>query len=555
MRFCADLPERVPAWRLSRDELVIVPVIGRGPAAPESALLPGAFGVEAIVNAPLALEGGRAVLILADSAPRPDLHQLDRVAMQTALELLRDALGGAEVQQSGVHRSRSYESHSSLPAQIVEAAMRPVEAVGHDAVTGLPDRRLLVRTTDTAITQMASDGTGLAVAIVALDRFQRIDDWLGRAVGDELLRQVAERLLDTTTESDLVGRGSGDEIIVAFTKLPSDARPVALADRLLQAIREPFHVRGYELSLTATVGVSRFPEDAGDATTLLRYAGIALHRAKARRHGRIELFTPELREAVEHRGDVERHLRTAIGAGELKLHYQPKVELRERRTTGVEALLRWQRGGGMVSPGYFLPVAEESELIVPIGTWVLRESCRQMKRWLDAGLDLEAVSVNVSALQFSRTDFVGTVERALAAAELEPGHLELEITETSLMDDVDAAAERLTALRAIGVRVSVDDFGTGYSSLAYLQRFPVDVLKIDRSFVKDLDAEGPARGHAHALAQAITGLGHSLGLRVLAEGVETEAQLEAVIALGCDEVQGFYFSRPVPPEQLVLRFT
>jgi diguanylate cyclase (GGDEF)-like protein len=547
------LPEHAPSWRIARSELVIVPVIGRGPAAPESALLPKTFGVSSLINAPVRAGAVRAALLLADSRPRPDLEELDRVARALAIELLADALGEAELASTGVRRRDAPRSEESLPPDTADVAAWPVDAVGHDPVTGLPDRRLMLRSTNTAIAHASEHAGGLAVAIVALDRFQRIDDWLGRAVGDELLRQVAERLLDTTTENDLVGRGSGDEIIVVFTRLRPSASPAALADRLLHAIREPFHVQGYELSLTATIGVSRSPQDASDAATLLRYAGIALHRAKQRRHGRLELFTPELREAVERRGDVERQLRRAIGAGELMLHYQPKVELRERRTIGVEALLRWQHRGGMVSPGQFLPVAEESELIVPIGTWVLLESCKQMRAWLARGVALESVSVNVSALQFSRADFVGTVERALSSAGLDPAHLELEITETSLMDDVDAAAERLSALRRIGVRVSVDDFGTGYSSLAYLQRDPVDVVKIERSFVKDLDASGPARDHAHALAQAITGLGHNLGLRVLAEGVETEAQLEAVIALGCDEVQGFYFSRPLPPDQIEAR--
>jgi EAL domain-containing protein (putative c-di-GMP-specific phosphodiesterase class I) len=337
--------------------------------------------------------------------------------------------------------------------------------------------------------------------------------------------------------------------LVALTNLPPGRAALAAADRMAQTIREPFHVHGYELSLSATIGLSRYPNDASDPATLLRYAGIAMRRARGRRQGKLESFTPELREAVERRGDMERRLRLALGAGELTLHYQPKVRLADRRTTGVEALLRWRRRDGMVSPAQFLAVAEESELIVPIGTWVLLESCRQMRRWLDRGVPLGSVSVNVSALQFSRPDFVGTIERTLRSARLSADHLELEVTETSLMDDVDGAAERLSALRDLGVRISVDDFGTGYSSLAYLQRLPVDVLKIDRSFVKDLDAPKGAR-NAYALAEAITGLGHSLGMRVLAEGVETEAQLEAISALGCDEVQGFLLARPMPPEEI-----
>ncbi len=544
------LAQEAPAWRFAREQLAIVPVIGRGPAAPESAVLPAVFGVAAIVSAPVRAGETRAFLILADSVPRTDLATLDPVALATMCELLGERLLAVEqLESTGVRRSEPARP-DSLPPETEELAAWPGDPAGHDAVTGLPDRRILLRSAEAVLERAAARGRGVAVALLALDRFQRIDDWLGRSVGDEVLRQVAERLLDTTTDDDLVGRGSGDEFIVLLNDLGRGRSAAALADRLLHAVREPVHVQGYELSLTATLGLSRFPDDATDAATLLRYAGIALHRGKARRPGRLERFTPELKEAVERRGDVERRLRRALGAGELMLHYQPKVALRDRRTTGVEALIRWKRADGMVSPGQFLPVAEESELIVPIGTWVLHESCRQMKAWRDRGVRLESVSVNVSALQFARPDFVGTVARTLEAARLEPRHLELEVTETSLMDDVDSAAERLSALRKLGVRVSVDDFGTGYSSLAYLQKLPVDVLKIDRSFVKDLDAAGAARDHAHALAQAITGLGHNLGMRVLAEGVETEAQLDALVALGCDDVQGFYFSKPLPADQV-----
>ncbi|MCZ7680227.1 MAG: diguanylate cyclase [Sandaracinaceae bacterium] len=382
----------------------------------------------ALLNAPLRAGEVQAALILADSSPRPDLSTLDPVALGTVCELIAERLVARQnLENTGVRRSDPAWP-DSLPPDTAELAAWPGDAAGHDAVTGLPDRRVLLRSTEAALEAASAHGRGVAVALLALDRFQRIDDWLGRAVGDELLRQVAERLLDTTSEDDLVGRGSGDEFIVVLTGLGRARSALALADRLLHAVREPFHVQGYELSLSATIGLSRFPEDTTDAATLHRYAGIALHRAKGRRQGRLERFSPELKEAVEQRGEVERRLRRAIGAGELVLHYQPKVALRERRTTGVEALIRWRRGDTMVSPAQFLPVAEESELIVPIGTWVLLESCRQMKRWRDRGLPLESVSVNVAALQFSRPDFVGTVARSLEAAKLEPRHLELEVT-------------------------------------------------------------------------------------------------------------------------------
>ncbi len=539
-----DLPIEAPAWRLAREDVTYVPIVGRGPAAPETALFPPHLKVAAAVCVPVLQDGHQfGAMIFVDREPREDLEAIDRAALRSVADHTTTYLA-PPTPVRGILRERK----GSLPPHVRDLAAWPLSDGAHDAVTGLPDRRMLEEPVELALDDAERKGTGVAVAILALDRFHRIDDWLGRDVGDELLRQVAERLLDTTGEDDLVGRGSGDQFLAVLTGRPRGSSALGLADRMLQAVREPFHVHGYELSLSASVGIARYPEDATDGASLLRYAGIALHRAKAsRKRGQIESFSDELREQVERRGDLERHLRRALGAGELLLHYQPKVDLATRRSTELEALIRWQRSDGLVSPAHFLPVAEESELIVPIGSWVLLEACRQLARWHRDGLAVECVSVNVSALQFARADFVGTVQRVLSSTHLPPGHLELEVTETSLMDDVQSAVERLTALRELGVRVSVDDFGTGYSSLSYLQRLPVDVLKIDRAFVKDLDSAGMARAHAHALTNAITGLGHSLGLKVLAEGVETEAQLEALVAMSCDAVQGYYFSRPLDP--------
>lgn len=541
-----DIPEEPPSWRLARDKPALVPVVGRGPAAPETALFPPQVHVAAALSVPVLTDGKQiGSLVLVDHDRREDLEQLDLRALEIVAEQIADALSAAPTR-----------TPYTLPPSVGAVAAWPLLDGNHDPVTGLPDRRMLVEPMAVALGDAEREETGVAVAVIALDRFHRIDDWLGREVGDALLRQVAERLLGTTSERDLVGRGSGDEFLVALTGRPRGRSALALADRMLQAIREPFHLHGYELSLSASIGVARYPEDASDVAKLLRYAGIAMHRAKAsRRRGQVECFSDELREAVEKRGDLERHLRRALGAGELLLHYQPKVDLSSGRCRELEALIRWKRGGELISPFHFLPVAEESELIVPIGTWVLLEACRQIARWRRSGVVVEAVSVNVSALQFARPDFVGTVKRVLDNTQLPAKHLELEVTETSLMDDVESAVEKLAALRKIGIRVSVDDFGTGYSSLAYLQRLPVDVLKIDRAFVKDLDSVGVGREHAHALATAITALGHSLGLKVLAEGVETLEQLEAVVELGCDAVQGYFYSRPLPAEAVPQYFT
>ena len=484
--------------------------------------------------------------MLADFKPRPDLSELDEETLAAYCSLLAADLGDSHPTEPPA---------SPIPAQGLRRPREPAampewiaHSMGLNPVTGLPDRQAVLGALEVALAD--AQGHSVALAVVALDRFQRIDDSLGREIGDDVLRQVAERLQQTVGEDDLVGHLGADEFAVVFTRLASPRAAPSAADRLMHAVREPFHVRGYELSLTATVGLANHPSDASDAAMLLRFAAIAMHRAKDRGRGRLQAFTPEMREAVERRDETERGLRRALGAGELVLHYQPKLDLRTRRIVGVEALVRWRRSGGLISPGVFIPVAEESGLIVPIGTWCMLEACRQMRAWLSAGVNVESVAVNVSSLQFSRPDFVGSVERALRTASLPPHHLELEVTESLVMDDGDASAERLAALRRLGVKVAVDDFGTGYSSLAYLQRLPLDLLKIDRSFVSALDQAGPLGEGARAVASVITSLGHSLGLRVLAEGVETVAQLEHLVALECDEAQGFYFARPVPASEI-----
>ncbi len=390
----------------------------------------------------------------------------------------------------------------------------------------------------------------VTIAIVSLDRFRRVNDSLGHECGDALLRQVSQRLLSSVEESDLVARRSGDEFILVLDDIPHGASPLPRIDRIAQAIREPFHVETHEIVLTACLGIARFPEDTGDPTSLLRYADIALHQAKDDGVGRLRIFDASMQEAARERLDLEYQLREAMRSGQLSLYYQPKYSIASRRMMGAEALLRWHHPQrGMIGPFRFIPVAEESGLIVPIGTWALNEVCRQCQRWLTKGFDIGRISVNVSGLQFTRHDFVGTVTRAMRSASLPPKHLEIELTETIVMGDVESAIVRLAELRALGVRVSIDDFGTGYSSLAYLQKLPVDVLKIDRSFVEALGADGASADQARALAQAITYLGHQLDLEVLAEGVETPEQLQQLADVGCDEVQGYLLGKPMPPDE------
>lgn len=424
-----------------------------------------------------------------------------------------------------------------------------------DAVTGLPDRTTLLDETVRRIERADVLGLGVALVIVALDRFRRVNETLGQSVGDMLLRQVGERLRESVGDADLVGRRAGDEFVVLVEDEGSGPSIFALLDRLQQALREPFHLPGHlsdrELSITASLGVARFPADARDAQGLFRCADIALSRAKQAGRGKLVVFDQAMAEDVAARAETERELRVAMRDGQFLLHYQPKFRVKDRALVGAEALLRWNHPTrGMVSPARFIPVAEDSGLIVPLGTWALGEVCRQRARWRQDGVDVGRVSVNVSALQFARPDFVGTVTRAMRAAGVEQGELELELTESIVMTDVDHVAARLLELRKHGVAVSVDDFGTGYSSLAYLQRLPVDVLKIDRSFVRPLDGEPDAARSAHALAGAIATLARGLGLEVLAEGVETEAQLAALETLGCDTLQGFLLGKPGPADEL-----
>ncbi|WP_236517498.1 putative bifunctional diguanylate cyclase/phosphodiesterase [Sandaracinus amylolyticus] len=546
------LEEVVPARRLRLERARIVTHVGRGPAAPEVALFaPGTTPLSVATLPIMAGETQLATVLLADIRPRPDLAEPRRSA---ALDDLRALVEGVLQPPSATEPITASHAIAATPSPPIDLRVRrragsSQRAPRPDPVTGLPDRAYVHLETERRIERAQVMGQGLALAIVSLDRFRRVNDSLGHALGDVLLRQVAQRLLSSIDDGDLVGRRSGDEFIVLLDDVRAGVSALQRSDRIQQAIREPFHLDAHEIVLTAGIGVARHPDDAPDAATLLRYADIALHQAKNEGPGRLKLFDASMQQTARERLDLEHQLREAMRSGQLSLHYQPKYSIETRELVGAEALLRWKHPQrGMISPGRFIPVAEDSGLIVPIGTWALNEVARQCKRWSDSGLEYGRVSVNVSGLQFVRHDFVGTVKRAVRAASIPPERLELELTETIVMGEVEQAIERLSALRSLGVRVSVDDFGTGYSSLAYLQKLPVDVLKIDRSFVQELDREGVAAEQARSLAQAITFLGHQLGLDVLAEGVETPTQLEQLANVGCDEVQGYLFGKPMPPD-------
>ncbi|WBV41930.1 EAL domain-containing protein [Pseudoroseomonas cervicalis] len=415
----------------------------------------------------------------------------------------------------------------------------------HDALTGLPNRAFLRDRLRRELARGRRGDHAFALLFLDLDRFKAVNDALGHHVGDALLRTVAQRLKATARAEDLVARLGGDEFAIVQTAIQGPEDAAALAQRIMAALAAPVEADGHNLSAAASIGITLSPRDGADPDELLRNADLAMYRAKAEgRHG-WRFFAAAMDARAREAMQIEAELRAALGRGEFELHYQPQVELRGSRVTGAEALLRWRRHGhGLCGPGSFLAIAEETGLIVPINEWVLREACRQAAAWAAEGLPPVRMGVNLSPVQFRRQDVRGLVAQVLRETGLPPDRLDLELTEGILMEQDAATASGLQALRALGVRISVDDFGTGYSSLNYVKNFPVDRLKIDQSFVRGMTSEP----NDAAIVRTIVDLGHMLRLQVVAEGVETEAQLARLRAEGCDEVQGFYYSEALPAE-------
>jgi diguanylate cyclase (GGDEF)-like protein len=412
----------------------------------------------------------------------------------------------------------------------------------HDDLTGLPNRLMFAEHLDLALARAQRHGREVAVLYVDLDDFKGVNDSLGHPAGDALLRGVAGRLGGAIRGSDTLARLGGDEfaLVQLGARQPADA--AVLAARLLAALEAPFDLHGREVHAAASLGIALFPEDGADPDELLKNADLALYRAKAEGRGRFRFFEPAMDEEVRARRRLQQELRRALERGELALAYQPQLDLRTGRITGVEALARWSHPErGPVPPSEFVPAAEASGLVVPLGAWVLREACRQAAAWRREGLDL-TVAVNVSPVQLRHPDLPGMVEEALVASGLAPERLELEVTEGLLVGTEAGVAERVAGLAARGVGLAIDDFGTGYSSLAYLKRLPARRIKVDRSFVRGIGAEP----EGEAVVRAIVGLGHALGKEVVAEGVETEAQLAFLRELGCDAAQGFLLAKPRP---------
>jgi len=421
----------------------------------------------------------------------------------------------------------------------------------YDTVTDLPNRTLFEDRLTQAVSIARSADQTLGVLFISVDQFKKVNDTLGHGPGDGLLREFAERLKSCISETDTVARFGNDEFAVLQTHIEGTKDVVETIGSLSQVLKFSFDLNGQELFATASVGVSLFPLDGQDSQTLLKNAGAALYKAKTSGGANYQFYTADMHAMASRRLALETNLRRAIHNEEFLIHYQPRVSVDSLEITGVEALVRWQHPQlGLISPAEFIPLAEDTGLIVPIGEWVLRNACLQNKRWQDQGFAPIHMAVNISARQFHEQDVIETVIRTLDETGLAPEYLELELTESSIMKNADLAADVLIRLKRMGINISIDDFGTGYSSLASLKRLPIDALKIDQSFVRDATTDPDDA----ALVMAIITLAHNLRLKVIAEGVETEEQLRFLHLLRCDEIQGFLFSKPLPVEALVSLF-
>ncbi len=425
-------------------------------------------------------------------------------------------------------------------------ALKLEHSAQHDFLTGLPNRMLFIDRVGQAITSARRHEKNVAVLFLDLDGFKHINDSLGHAIGDKLLQSIAQRLVASVRGADTVSRQGGDEFVVLLSEVERSEDAAVTAKRMLQGVAGAHLVDAHALHVTASIGVSVYPDDGQDAETLIKNADIAMYQAKADGRQSFKFFTPAMNVWAVERQSIEESLRSALERQEFALHYQPKINLRTGEISGAEALLRWTHPvRGPISQAHFIPVAEESGLILTIGNWVLREACRQAREWLDAGLPLNTMAVNISAMEFRAENFLEGVFRILDETGLAPTFLELELTESVLMKRAESSESILTALRTRGVQLAIDDFGTGYSSLSYLQKFPIDALKIDQSFVRQI---GGASAET-TIVSAVIGMARSLKLRVVAEGVETAEELNFLQEQQCDEAQGYLFSRPVPPAQ------
>jgi diguanylate cyclase (GGDEF)-like protein/PAS domain S-box-containing protein len=451
-------------------------------------------------------------------------------------------------------REGKFKGYRGTGTEITErklAEQRIQHIAHHDVLTGLPNRVLLQDRLSQAVAFANRSGKPLWVMLIDLDRFKFVNDSLGHKAGDQLLKTVAQRLQDSVRESDTVARLSGDEFVAILTEYPEEASH-DIAQRIMRAVTQPTMLEGKEFFVTCSIGVAVYGADGTSAQRLIEHADIAMYRAKKLGRNNTQFYEPAMNEEARERLRIESALRNALVRQEFVLHYQPQVDLQSGRVVGMEALLRWQHPElGMVAPNRFIGLAEETGLIVEIGAWVLRTACAQARSWMDDGYGMLRIAVNLSPRQFSEPLLLSSITEVLQETGLPPACLDIELTEGLFMHDVAQAVELLHKLKALGLALSIDDFGTGYSSFSYLRHFPIDVLKIDRSFISDIGEDDEA-----AIVVSIIALAHNLKLRVIAEGVETGSQVDYLRRHGCDEMQGYYFSPPLPAadfEQLLLQ--
>ena len=496
-------------------------------------------GAHQLYEFPLAVIVGLSEQEQLQAAQREAQAYLWRAAVGSGLLVLMSGLLGRLSWQ--LARSRQRESEAK-----VQHAQRVEYLAYHDGLTALPNRSLFNKLLSQAIRHARRHKGNLAVAFIDLDRFKQINDTLGHEAGDELLKEVANRLKACLRDSDTVARLGGDEFVVLLTDLGEKKYAATVAEKIITSIARPFVLLGQEFRVTASIGISTYPQDGADEQTLTKNADVAMYQAKEDGKNNFQFYSEKLNANSLERLTLESSLRHALERREFQLHYQAKRDMTTGRITGMEALLRWQHPDlGIVSPMQFIPVAEETGLIVPIGKWVLHTACSQNVAWQRQGLPRLNIAVNLSARQFSDEHLLRDIADTLEETGMDAGLLEVEIHESLLIRDIEKTLQILTALKAIGVKIAIDDFGTGYSSLSTLQRFPLDTIKIDRSFMREL----AARSDHSSLTEAIIAMGKNLSLTVVAQGVETKEQVDLLREHACDEFQGFYFNKPMSAQQ------
>jgi diguanylate cyclase (GGDEF)-like protein len=461
-----------------------------------------------------------------------ELFSRDTLQSEKGLQHLLDSLGS--------YMGQCFQRNQA------EQALRHL--VGHDPLTELSNRHFFNERLGHALSQAARHKRGVALIFVDLDRFKIVNDTLGHSAGDRVLQECAHRLMASLRDSDVISRLGGDEFVITLENLAQPRDAIAVAQKILSSLGRPFVVDQQEFQLSASVGISVYPEDGTDAEVLLQNADAAMYRAKGQGGNVYQFYSSEMNKHTFERVALESSLRHAIERNQLLLHYQPKLDMRSGRIIGVEALVRWQHPDlGLVSPVQFIPLAEETGLIVQIGEWVLTTACRQFRLWQELGVSPPRIAVNLSARQFLNEGFLRDTKRIIVASGMRAEDLEFEITESLVIQNPEHAVRLLTELKVLGSYLSIDDFGTGYSSLAYLKRFPIDCVKIDRSFIMDI----PKEADDMALTRGIIALAHSLRMKVVAEGVETQEQSEFLAANECDEFQGFLLSKPLVGDELI----